>query len=356
MISPLRSQILGVIVSVVTGTIVFVVVWKLLAYALSFWYIGDVLGPSLGVVFGGLSAFEMFTRQQRETPINWVGVSLFLGKPTGRMYENGIHWVPPFFGILNCPASEKKFIIEMFGQKINAQDGATIFFGISEQEGKRNRIQYSVIDPILYIATDDPENAIQGAYLEESRLFFGQMSKAIGVKNHKNLFSDFIVLPPKTEPDAQKKHNEFKANLQEAKFWSADNVKEEHLFSFESVRTIMDKAGNFREKNTIWGIGNIVAFIPNARENPEAEKAATQKQVAIEQVVALETRATTIMKLAKEMSVDAGVNPDLAVTMVAGLSGQKVDIKNKTINVSGFPEVISELGKLAIEKLAKKDK
>lgn len=349
-ISPLKSQTIGLIASSVVGLLVFGVTWALLAYALNFWHIGDVLGPSLGFFLGGISAFEMFTRQRMEIPLYWVGVSLFLGKTTGGIYENGVHWVPPFFGIINCPGPEKKFILEMPGEKINAQDGIAVFFGVDEPShpGKHNRLQYSVTDPLRYIKVDDPEDSLREEFIEKARLFFGQMAKAIGVKNVKLLFDQWIDLTDNAE---EKMKQEFEGYLRKAKFATGTGNDNPNLFTEDSVLTIMQFAGEFKRNADSWGIGNITVFTPNVRVNPESEKAAEQKQNAMEEMDSLKTKADRIKILAGEMTKQNNVNPDLAATLVAGLSGQKVVVENKTVNVSRFPEVLEKLGELLINKL-----
>ncbi len=359
MISPLRSQTSGLIVSALVGFLVAVTVWVLIARTLDFWYIGDVFGPALGIILGSLSVYEMFTRRLREIPLNWVGVSLFLGKPTGNIYQNGIHWIFPSYEVRNVPAPTEKYILRMPGERIDAQDGSAIFFGISEDAGKRNRIQYSVVKPTWYIAVDDPEDELKEAYLEEARLFFGQTAKAIGVKNEKTLFSDFIVLPPRDDPSAIAVYAAFKTRLKTVTFLVTGSQEKkpmrERLFSDDSVDTIMKKAGNYLQKVSSWGIGAIIAFTPNVRENPEAEQAAAQKQAAREQMVGLGTKVNKISSLAKQMTTNIkSLNPDLALTVVAGMSGQQgITIENKTINVSGVPETLSMLGKALIDKMTK---
>lgn len=365
MISPKSSQAFGLAVSVVTGLAVFGVVWVLFVWKLNFWYLDEVLGPVLGFVGGCLSAYALYTTGMRETPLNWVGVGLFLGKPNGDIYENGINWISPFHGIRNVPARTEKFILQMPGEMIDAQDGIAIFFGISESEhpGKHNRLQYSVIYPTRYIATDDPEDALREEYIQAARLFFGQVAKAIGVKNEKLLFSDYLTLPPKAEPDPQGKHAAFRTRLKDARFVTTlqtaakktNGVQQpqvEPLFSDASVIVIMEKAGDFLEMVANWGLGDITAFTANVRENPEAEVAAAKKAEAIENMATLDTKAKKIKELAKQMAL-GGVSPDLALTMVAKISGQSVDIENKTVTYSGLPEVLRELGTLAINRLAK---
>lgn len=349
-ISPLMSQVFGSLVSTVTGLLVTGTVWGFIAYELDFWYIGDVLGPLFGIICGGLSGFEMYVRRRREVPINWIGISLYLGKPTGRFYENGIHWVFPLFGILNCPAQEKKFILEMPGEKINAQDGIAVFFGVDEpaHPGKHNRLQYSVIDPIKYMAVDDPEDSLKEEFIEKARLFFGQMAKAIGVKNVKLLFDEWIELSTIT-PETQATHKSFAERLTRAEF-ETNSPEHPEIFTLDAVTTIMQFAGEFKKNARSWGIGEITVFTPNVRVNPEAEKAAEQKQAATEQMEGLQTKVNKIKKLAREMTAENKVNPDLAATLVAGLSGQQVVVENKTINVSGLPEVLKSLGEMAINK------
>lgn len=349
MISPKGSQAFGLAVSIVTGLVVSTAVWGLIAWQLDFWYLDEVLGPVLGFVGGCLSAYAMYTTGMRSVPLNWVGVGLFLGKPNGDIYENGINWVSPFGGIRSCPDKSKKFIIEMPGEKINAQDGIAVFFGVSEpaHPGKHNRLQYSVLDPMLYIAVDDPEDSLREEFIEKARLFFGQMAKAIGVKNVKLLFDEWIQFKSKAEAVAAG----FETRLTNAEFVTT-NAGEGKLFIPDSVDTIMKHAGEFLETAKTWGIGGITVFTPNVRVNPEAEAAAAQKQKATEDMETLKTRAFRVTALAKIMSKTAKVNPDLALTTVAAMGGQQgVTVTNETINYSGLPEVIGKLGEALINKL-----
>lgn len=353
MVTPSNSHSLGLVISAITGIVVGCVVWKILEYTMNFWYIGEVLGPVLGFVLGATSAFKMFEQGLRVVKLNWVGVGLFLGAPNGTIYTNGTHWIPPFFGMMMVPGSTEKFILEISGERIDAQDGSVIFFGMSEDEGKKNSLQYSVVNPTQYLAVNDPDGGLREAYLEVVRLFFGHASKAVGGQNGKTLFSDFIVLPPRTEPAAPAKYNTFKDRLKNAICGTTDQSKD-RLFSDDAIGAIMEKAGEFREKVENWGIGNIVAFTPNVRGNPEAERAAAQKQVAVEHMTALETRANKVAELAKKMCEDVGVSADLALIMTAALDGRKnVTIENKTINISGIAEVIRDLGAKAFDKFAK---
>lgn len=367
MISPKESQAFGLMVSAVTGLTVFTAVWGFFVWKLDFWYLDTVLGPVLGFLGGCLSAYAMFATGQRTTPLYWVGVGLFLGKPDETTYENGNHWVSPFGGIRNCPGKDQKFIIQMPGEKINAQDGIAVFFGVSEpaHPGKHNRLQYSVLDPMKYIAVDDPEDSLREEFIEKARLFFGQIAKAIGVKNVKLLFDEWIQF----KSNAEARKGDFKTRLEKAEFVTAvpgETVVPDEtvvpgetavpgkgkLFIQDSVETIMNHAGEFMEKAETWGIGEITVFTPNVRINPEAEAAAAQKQAETEKMAGLETRVNKVTALAKKMRKEVEASPDLSITMVAAMGGQQgVTVENKTINFSGVPEVIGKLGEAFINKL-----
>lgn len=356
-ISAKGTQAVGFIVSSLTGLAVFVAVWWFIAWGLDFWYIDEVLAPPVGFVLGGLSGYEMFTSRQREVALNWVGVLRFLKKPTGTLLENGVHWIAPFFDAISVPEAEK-FIAKMPGEKFTAQDGTLIYFGISDEPEKRNRIQYSIVDPIAYLAADNPEDGLRGSYLQEARVFFGQAKKAIGVRNEQTLWSDFIVLPPGDSAAEKAVRDAFAERLTKVEFTSEIGGKEavpERLFSNESVALIMrrDNAGDFLRKAATWGIGNITAFTPNVRANPEAERAEAERQATAANMATADIKAKQVKKTLGELKKQK-VSPDLAASLAANLAGEEINITNTTTTVSGLPEVIRELGTLAIEKLAKK--
>jgi hypothetical protein len=355
-ITPSQSWSNGMFVSGIAGLIVGIVAWIFVSYALDFWHIGKVLGSLSGFAACTIAAYALFVTRLREVPLNWVGVELNRGTPSGRIYDNGTHWIPPFLELMNVPAPSEKFILRMSGEKIDAQDSALIYFGISEDEGKKNRIQYSVVGPTLYIATDNPEDELKEAYLEQARLFYGQVTRAIGVMNEKTLFSDFIMLPPKNSAGARALHNAFRERLRKTTFTimlkhggGAPTKETPRLFENEAIETIMAKAGDFLDKAASWGIGRIIAFTPNVRENPQAEEAADLEAAMRNQMAGLDTKATKIRELAKQMILD-GVNPDLAATLVAALGGQNVTVKNETFNISGLPEALREFAEVVIKR------
>ncbi|MFM2330893.1 MAG: hypothetical protein RLZZ26_400 [Candidatus Parcubacteria bacterium] len=357
-ISPTDSQKSGILASIVTGLVVCATVWIVVGATLDFWYLDQVIAPAVGIGLGLWSAFAMYTQRQFDTPLNQVGVRLWFGKPTGEgsdhLFENGRNWVWPFMSIRNVPASTEKFPLKMPGEKFNAQDGNLVYFGISPEEPeKRNRIQYSVMDATRYIAVEAPEDFLREAYVEEARVFFGQASKAIGVRNEQTLFSDYIVLPPKTEAGSEEAHRAFEERLTKVMFTSRGGSSEtERLFTDDAIKVIMANAGEFRKNAATWGIGDILAFTPSVRENPEMEQADAERQATTAKMDAVKMKAAQIKETTKGF-LDSGVNPDLAALLSAKVAGEDVSIDNRTVTVSGLPEVIKFLGDKAIDAFAK---
>lgn len=345
-ISPSRSLGFGLCWSVITFLLVGAAVLGLFKL-LDLGQFGHLIGVVGGLAAGLFAGFKLFDSGITEVPLNWIGLGQFLGKLNGDHYENGTHWVSPFHQILNCPGDKQIFIIVMPGERINAQDGIPIFFGVDDpaHPGKHNGLQYSVINPELYIGVDDPEDALREEFIEKARLFFGQMTKAIAVKNIKLLFNDWICLPNQEDMSVEQKeqHSNFRLRLDAAQY---DNTVK--LFEPDAVEALMQHAGEFVKSVDDWGIGKIAIFTPNVRVNPVAEAAAARKQEALEDMSTLETRMTKISTLTAQFKDESKVNPDLAAAIVASQSGKPVTIESKTINVSGLPDVLERLGTMAI--------
>jgi hypothetical protein len=170
------------------------------------------------------------------------------------------------------------------------------------------------------------------------------------VKNEKSLFSDFVVLPPEGSPDPRGKRGDLQKRLLETTFSEEGTFREAGrskirpaLFKPPGVKTIMDNAGEFASRAASWGIGDIHAFTPNVRVNPEAEAAASTKQAEKEKAESLRTRAGAVTAEAKRMQTEAGVSPDLAATMVFALSDKDTEAKiaHNTQVYPGIPEALS---------------
>ncbi len=348
MIKSSLSQAVGLAVSALFGLLVWLLVWIFVAHWLDFRYLDKILAPVLAFLAGGFSAFLMFTRRLRDIPIDYRGVELFLEARDGLLLDEGIHWIPPFFQVCVVPGPDRKLDFEINGEKITSQDNTVILFGT---EGTKNLIQYSITNPIQYSKIEDPELELQAAYLGAARLFFGQTAAAIGAKNAGPLFSNFLLFSP-TATSIER--DDFQKKLEALEFSIAKNSPaKQALFSPEAVSAIMLKVGIFRTEIQNLGIGGIVAFAPNVREDPAIENAAAKQQAETNQLASARARVAQKIRLTKQMSERAGVSPDLAAVLVAGDSGQSnVSIKNDTLNIPGLTDAISALGTLAINKLA----
>lgn len=350
MIDPKESQAFGLVASIVTGLAVLAAVLSFFNKELNFWHVNEVLGPVLGFIAACLSGYALFASGQGKIELYYEGVGLFLGKPNGKIYRNGKHWFCPLFsGAILVPTREEIYELDMPGEEIDAQDGALVFFGVEKSGGKKNTVQYSVVDWARYLAVPDPEKLLKSAYLESARLFFGQLSQAIGVKSVRKLFSEFLMIEPGDTPALIV----FEGHLRSATFPIKDVLKngqvaQERLFSDDSVLAIIANAGKFLSEAASWGVGEINVFIPNVRENPAAEVANMAKQEAEQAMVVLETNVGKIRQLGKTLASD-GVSPDLAFLGVTAISGKKVDLKHETFNVPGLTDAIKSIGGKAVD-------
>lgn len=365
-ISPRRSFIWGGITSFIAAWVVGRIAYWAVPFFWDFSSWSDVLGYFIAVFLAICTAVLMFVLNLRETQLFELGVRKRFGALTGDVYTMGWHWKSPFDSILNVPDSNKNFVTRLEGERIDAQDGAPIYFGLEEQGGKPNRLQFSIVDQIKYAAMDDPMGEIRAAYLEMARLFFGQAAAAIGVKSCKSLFNEFLLLPPPptraNDPDYDpycdpqfrpgNVYAGFRRALQHAMFARREGGSE-RLFSDDAIKAMMAKAGSFKWMCTSWGIGNLLEFTPNVRENPETEAAAIKKQVAEEQARVTRTTATAVAAATAEIKLQ-GVSPDLAAVITAGINGQTVTIANesKTLTFPDAARVVETLGTLLINRLA----
>jgi hypothetical protein len=306
-----------------------------------------------------ISAYTIYVTGWLTTDLNEVAVYKRWGRSTGKVFGPGTRWYAPwpFESCVNVPDRSKRLDITMDGERINAQDGAPIYFGLEEGGGTRNELQYSVVNPILRIAVANLPKALRSEYLEVARLVIGQAAAAVGAKNEKTLFNDYIVLPADIKP-GDPQFEEFKLRLETAMFIrrdrdTVDEKQPTRLYKDDSVKAIMEKAGTFMRKTAAWGIGDFGPFTPNIRENPATEVASTKKQVAIEEMEAYNTTAGAVTTKTKEL-IAAGVSPDFAATLAAKLQGQDVKIENETKTYSGIPEAMVKLGDKLIDTFAPK--
>ncbi|MFA7302192.1 MAG: hypothetical protein WC030_00370 [Candidatus Paceibacterota bacterium] len=352
------SRVVGLVVATLAWPVIGLLVQWVLSSAVPFGHIGDVLGVGIGTVVGGIAAYNLYFTRVVHVPMNWVGVERLLGRATGTVYGDGDFWVPPLFSLRNVPGRDIRITLLMPHEKINTQDGSLVYFGVDEGEpDKRNRILYSIVNPVAYIPVESPEDNLREAYLEQARIFFSKATTAVGVKNEKTLFSDFVVLPPLRVSGAAKKHDAMTERLEETTFSEEGTFRRAaaqnegaRLFRDEGVVEIMKNAGEFIEHAASWGIGDIHAFTPNVRVNPEAEAAASTKQAERENAESLKTRAAAVTAEAQRMQREARVTPDLAATMVYALSDKDAEahIAHNTQNYPGIPEALVSVAKALI--------
>lgn len=335
MIRPSGSQAIGLVVSMVVGFVVYFGISVFLKSTLTFWHMGEILSLLVGIPLGGIVGYEMFASRRRDVEINSVGICKLFGELTTLTFGEGRHWVPPFMEILTLPGPKQKFLLEIPGEKIEAKDGAEIYFGIPENGGKENQIQYSITNPLRFIAVDNIEKELCGAYMEAARLFFGQVAEVAGMRNEGRLFPDFLML---TAADA-----EFEHRLSVAMF--KDGEQEERLFDDDAVRVLMREAGTFVQMAASCGISNITAFIPNVRENPAARAAAEERQVAEEKAAMLTVKIDSVKKHVREMK-DLGATPDMILASVMKMNGENVTITHANYSGLSGASVIVGVGNM----------
>ncbi len=91
-INPLKSQLLGLIVSMLTGVEVAYVSWWFFAKEL--YYPQPFIGRVIGISLGCIVTFNVLMRHQRDVPTNHEGTIFLLGKRTEIKCSEGRHWVP----------------------------------------------------------------------------------------------------------------------------------------------------------------------------------------------------------------------------------------------------------------------
>jgi len=328
MISPKESQAVGLIVSLAVGLFVGAAVKVFLSYELDFQFINEVVAPLTGLFIGIVAAFSMFTLCRCTVPINKIGIGEFLGSLTDLIFDYGTHWIPPGMKLSLFWGKKQNFPLEIIGDRIEAKDGASVYFGVPENGGKKNNLQYSIFAPLRFLRAVKPEDEVAAAYMECAKLFYSQMAKASAIRNLGTLFTDFLLLPP-LGATTQTKHQAFKDRLTAAVF------EDGRIFSDDAVSVLMGRAGHFVYEAAGWGIFNINAFLPDVRESPEVQAAATQKQEAEDKAAAIKVAVDAVNLRAQEIKAGADVSSDLAFVGAMKMSGQDVDIKHKNFTFSG---------------------
>ncbi len=340
---------LGVAQAIIIGLASGFCAYTLVNATLDFWYLEEILGPAVGVgtaLYVGQWVFDRFV----EVELYYVGIGLDRGTPTGRLYEQGKHWVPFLHSLVGCPYKGAQLApLLMPHEKISTRDGSQVEFGIDEEDlQKRNRIVYQIISPLVYVGVVDPDDRMREEFLEKARIFFSKMANAIGVKVEKTLFSDWLMLRPGgydkdgnlLDWNLGLEVSSFIGKLRAITFEDAGG-KTQRLFEEDGLMVLLENSGEFLTRLSGWGIGEVLVFTPNVNPDTEILKAITAKTAAGEAMEAVETRVkkqkTLIAALKK-----TGMSPDLAAAIVNNESGGK-----STVNVSHSTNTVTDLAKAA---------
>lgn len=334
-IRPWVSQGIGVLVSGIVGLAVYWLVSWFIQHTLNFWYLEEILKYIPGVPLGVLAAYETFVSRRKEVPISRVGVCKLFGALTKVVVTDGHHWLPPLVELITVPGPSEQFTLSIPGTRIGTRNGSEIYFGTFTP----NSIQYSIEGAAEYIVVDDPEAALCAEYMGAAKLFFGQAAESAAARNEGRLFPDFIMLPQKGEDD--KKHEEFLARLERAKFEDADG-EEEDLFSPDARRMLMEEAGTFASNIKRWGIGKILAFVPDIREDSATQAAIEAEQAAEQDARTLSVKIESLKRHVGDLS-GLKVSPDFALAAALKVSGQNVEIVHRNM-----PEFMGMPGGVAV--------
>ncbi len=95
-INPLKSQLLGLILSLFAGVEAGYISWWFFTEKFYYHKFGSFVGTVLGISIGGIVAFNVFTKHQRDVPWNHEGTICLFGKRTEVKCSAGRYWVPWF--------------------------------------------------------------------------------------------------------------------------------------------------------------------------------------------------------------------------------------------------------------------
>lgn len=333
MISSAVSRLIGAVVSVCVGWQISKLADAFLRINLDFGYLGDILGPAIGLVLGGVAAYWLYATGLRIVPINKKGLLKFFDEPLAWLsFKNGTHWVPPGCDIQVAPSPQETLFKEMPWAIISAQDRNTIYFGVPDDGAPQNGLQFTVLDAALYIKTPKAIETLRKAWLTEGRLFFSLLTEAAGVNAAKMLFDDFVELPRRGDPTATAKYGALERSLRTATFGTDDK----RLFSNASVNVLRDNFGHFAEEAATWGLGKLQAQTPNIRQNPETDAAAASEVTRQAELRNLAARGDKVLELQQKMSGGAKMSPDLAALVAIRLDGQPVNLSHQKVHVEGL--------------------
>ncbi len=336
-LTPAITLSLGIIVSLFIASVVWQILYE--GYLSPLWeplrFLCSLLA-SLG------SAASIFWLGLRTVQVGYDGIVLILGSPQLRL-ASGNHWVLPLFcKVLELPSSTNPQILTIPGEKIDAQDGIPIWFGVVEDGGGENTLKYRIVHPYRFLEVSDPLGQIADAYLQGARLFFGQFSQAAGIRNERNLFIEFLALEKGAD------HAAFARKLEAADFPDSDGVTKP-MFSPDGRQAILAEAGNFVSILARLGV-QVQLQTPSVREDPSIVAANAKVEASEAEARAAQAKQASILAMQKGMK-EAAVNANTAAHLAAavhGIPGVTSNQSNFVIDLSGVdPETVKTLAPIA---------
>lgn len=345
--------------SIWTGVAAGAFTYLVVSFVFDFPYVGTVLGLALGFLGSWFAGTQMYYSPGRwlVVPLKSQGVPTFQEDPaeSGRTYDTGKHWRPPFYGLLIVPGPDQTIPMDLPGEDINTQDGSVVLVGRHENisASKPNRVSIRVVDPFRYVRLQNFKQEFKQLFNGLARVFFGQMDNAYAVKNERTLFEEFLELPAgwysnKDHPDRDR----FRRRLLDAAYQGADK-EWKPIFARDvaadgktsvpdqsnAVDIIMSRAGEMAWMCERWGVR--ADFYPtNVRVDPRLEQASTDQTATKARMAAAKEQSETIAEITEEFT-RKGVTANLAALIATDRVDPTSDVKLEHIT-RDFPQFTPE--------------
>lgn len=359
LVQPSESLQQAFIYSILTGLAAGTFVYLIVSYVFDFGYVGTVLGLASAFLGGWFAGMQMYYNPGRwlVVPLKWQGIPTFQDDPaeSGRRYDTGKHWRPPFCGLLNVPGPDQTIPMDLPGEDINTQDGSIVLMGRHENisASKPNRVSIRIVDPFRYVRLQNFKQEFKQLFNGLARVFFGQMDNAYAVKNERTLFEEFLELSADCHehPD-NKACDDFRRRLLDAAYQGADK-EWKPIFARDvaadgktpvpgqsnAVDIIMSRAGEMAWMCERWGVK--ADFYPtNVRVDPRLEQASTDQTATKARMAAAKEQSGTIAEITEEFT-RKGVTANLAALIATDRVDPTSDVNLEHIT-RDFPQFTPE--------------